>query len=157
MCAWVSRLLALRLLLPLLAAAPPAGPSRAEVARLINQLGDEDFDRREAASQRLSRVGEPALAQLRRAERDPDLEVRKRAATLVRQIQGRLDRTDHPGEAPPKGAVILFAGKDLDAWEGRGGKARPGWKLLDGGAMEARGGDLVTKRTFSGRFRLHVE
>jgi hypothetical protein len=138
------------------AAAPPAGPSAAEIDRLVKQLGDEEFDRREAASQRLSRIGEPALTHLRRAERDPDLEVRKRAATLVRLIRGRLDRTDYPSEAPPKGAVILFAGKALDAWEGRGGKARPDWKLL-AGVMEARGGDLVTKRSFTGRFRLHVE
>ena len=70
----------------------PSSWGAAEVARLIRQLGDEDFDRREAATERLSRIGEPALPLLRLAERDPDLEVRKRATRLARQIQGRLDR-----------------------------------------------------------------
>src|SRR5439155_1002665 len=55
---WLPRLLALVLLLPLMAAAPPAGPSGAEVARLIGQLGDDDFDTREAATARLKRIGE---------------------------------------------------------------------------------------------------
>ena len=44
------------------AAAPPAGPSPAEIARLTEQLGDDDFDTREAATERLKQIGEPALA-----------------------------------------------------------------------------------------------
>src|SRR4051794_21979826 len=79
MTAWLPRLLALPLLLPLPAAAPPAGPSAAEVGRLIVQLGDDDFDTREAATARLKEIGEPALAALREALTSDDLEVRTRA------------------------------------------------------------------------------
>ena len=63
----------------LLAAAPPAGPSGAEVGRLIGQLGDDDFDRREAATRRLKRAGETALDALHKALSSDDPEVRLRA------------------------------------------------------------------------------
>jgi hypothetical protein len=33
----------------------------------------------------------------------------------------------------------------------------PGFKLVDGGAMQAGGGDIVTRQKFDGRFKLHVE
>ncbi len=138
--------------LTLSAAAPPS-----PVARLVRQLGSESFAEREAASRALERLGEPALPLLRKATRHPDLEVRVRAARLVRLIQGRLDRVDFPGEPPPSGAIVLFGGKSLGGWTGRDGKSRADWKLLPGGVMECRGGDIMTRRSFTGRFRLHVE
>jgi hypothetical protein len=60
----------------------------------------------------------------------------------------------------PEGALILFDGKSLDNWV----KARTkepekvGWKLVDGGAAQVnRTGDIKTKDTFDGHFKLHVE
>ena len=59
------RLLALLLLalpfVPVDAAAPPARPSAAEIGRLIEPLGDDDFDRREAATERLADLDEPVF------------------------------------------------------------------------------------------------
>src|SRR5438270_9676105 len=96
-------LLALSLPLRLLAAAPPAGPSGAEVTRLIGQLGDEDFDTRESATARLKLAGEPALDALHKATKSDDLEVRRRARRIVASIEGRLypelRLTGHTGEA----------------------------------------------------------
>jgi hypothetical protein len=60
------------------AAAPPAGPLGAEVGRLIGQLGDDDFDRREAATARLKTAGEPALDALHKATASDDPEARRR-------------------------------------------------------------------------------
>src|SRR3954471_9442190 len=99
---WLPRLLALPLLLPLLAAAPPAGPSGAEVARLIGQLGDDDFDTREQATARLKRIGEPAFDALHKALSSDDLEVRHRAAKIVAFLDARyygepLILTGHKG------------------------------------------------------------
>ena len=72
------------------AAAPPTGPSSAEVNRLIGQLGDDDFQVREAATGRLLRAGEPALDALHKALASDDLEVRRRAGRIVAAIEGRL-------------------------------------------------------------------
>jgi hypothetical protein len=55
----------------------------------------------------------------------------------------------------PKGAIVLFDGKDLSGWVGRGDK-EAGWKVEDG-YMEVKGGDILTKEKFGPDFRLHVE
>src|SRR4051812_1498309 len=58
-----------------------------EVARLIEQLGDDDVDVRRAADKRLLELGEKALPQLRKAAKDhPDADVRLRAIILERNI-----------------------------------------------------------------------
>lgn len=60
--------------------------------------------------------------------------------------------------SPPKGATVLFAGNNLDQWTARDGKSPPKWKQVNGGAMEVtRGGDIITKEKFGGKFKLHVE
>ena|SRR5438552_297934 len=99
MTAWWPRLFALPLLLPLIAAAPPAGPSGSEVARLIGQLGDDDFDTREDATARLKRIGEPAFDALRKALRSDDLEVRRRAARIIRALDARLQILCYEGHS----------------------------------------------------------
>ena len=64
-----------------------------------------------------------------------------------------------PGAAvgqPPADAIVLFDGKNLDAWRSdKGGPAK--WKV-ENGYMEVVGGsgDIVTKQTF-GDYQLHVE
>jgi WD40 repeat protein len=66
--------------------APGAG-----IDRLIERLGDDDFDNREDASRQLEKIGEPALEALRQAARThADAEVRCRASKLVRHIEREL-------------------------------------------------------------------
>jgi hypothetical protein len=65
------------------------------------------------------------------------------------------------GAKPPQGAIHLFDGTGLAAWERRDEKQRTspvGWKLIEGSAMEVvpGTGDIITKQKFSD-FRLHVE
>jgi len=62
---------------------------------------------------------------------------------------------------PPRGAIVLFDGKNFDQWErigGEAGKKEVRWKLLPGGAMEVvpGSGSIVTKKKFKD-FRLHIE
>jgi uncharacterized protein (TIGR03067 family) len=60
------------------------------IAGLIKQLGDDNFARREAASRELAAIGEPALAALRQAAASSDdLETRRRAEQIVREVTGR--------------------------------------------------------------------
>jgi WD40 repeat protein len=59
-----------------------------EIDKLIRQLGDEDFDTREAATAKLAEVGEPALPALKKAAAESrDVEVKQRAAKLVARIE----------------------------------------------------------------------
>jgi hypothetical protein len=60
------------------------------------------------------------------------------------------------GKAPPAGAIVLFDGKNLDAWQNRDGNQPAGWKILPEGVMEVKGGDIMTKEKFADH-RLHVE
>lgn len=69
------------------------------------------------------------------------------------------------GEKSPSGALVLFDGNDLKAWESRKTPAEPIlWKLVDSEAVEVvslRDGkknkqDLATKELFSD-YRLHLE
>src|SRR5262245_18197967 len=67
-----------------------AKPPEPRIAELVKQLGDASFKLREAASRSLDQIGEDALPELRKAANDPDTEVRRRAAALIRSISGRL-------------------------------------------------------------------
>ena len=57
----------------------------------------------------------------------------------------------------PSDAIILFNGKNLDAFQKKGGGA-PGWKIdPDGALTDVKGaGDLETKKSF-GDCQLHIE
>jgi hypothetical protein len=82
------------------------------------------------------------------------------AATFltVRSLRADEKPAAKPAE-PPKGAVILFDGKDLSKWRryelGGGVDGPAAWKIVDG-AMEVKGGDIITKDKFRD-MRLHVE
>jgi hypothetical protein len=67
------------------------------------------------------------------------------------------DKEDVKSTAPPKDAIILFDGKSLDGWTKLDGKTAATWTLVDGGAMEVKGGNIITKPKFDGAFKLHVE
>src|SRR5262245_6176526 len=60
------------------------------IARLIRQLGDEVYTKREAASKELDAIGEPALDALRKAASSDDLEVRRRAGRILAAVTQRV-------------------------------------------------------------------
>lgn len=65
-----------------------------------------------------------------------------------------------PMKAPapvPSDAIVLFDGRDLDAWESSGGEAAP-WVINDDGGMTVKpgSGGIQTKQGF-GDVQLHVE
>ena len=89
--------------------APPA-KSPAEIDRLIKQLGNDDFDQREAASKALEAMGEPALnALLRAATKSNDAEVRRRANDVVKALTANLYRESRcfTGHKGPINSVAL--------------------------------------------------
>src|SRR5947208_1730773 len=60
------------------------------IARLIEQLGDDEFAKRQQASKALEAIGTPALTALRKAAGSIDLEIRHRAERLVKRLVARL-------------------------------------------------------------------
>src|SRR3954447_19482160 len=68
------------------------------------------------------------------------------------------------GAPPPQGAIVLFDGKNLDAWAKKAGKewlkedGPAKWKLVEGDAVEVVPGTdcIITKQQF-GDCKLHVE
>jgi tetratricopeptide (TPR) repeat protein len=73
----------LTLAVPCPAAAPPAGPLPAQVARWVEQLGDDAFAVREAATRKLRAAGAPAEAALEKAAAGGDPEVVRRAKGIL--------------------------------------------------------------------------
>jgi len=68
------------------------------------------------------------------------------------------DAKDTPSVPAPSGATVLFDGKSLDGWTKRDGKSAAHWKILDGGILQVeKGGDIITKQKFDGKFKLHLE
>ena len=66
-------------------------PDEKTIRALIDQLGDESFDKREAAEKRLADIGEPALALLDKAAKEnSEAEVRERAAKVIGGIEKNL-------------------------------------------------------------------
>src|SRR5437899_6627299 len=77
---------------PLLwAAAPEKTSSRSPpIASLIEQLGDKDFQRREAASRALAALGAEALPALQKNRSHPDPEIRRRLEELIPPLERTL-------------------------------------------------------------------
>ena len=62
---------------------PKKPPTKEEIAALVKQLGHDDFDKREEASQKLEAIGQPAEAALQEASKSKDEEVRRRATEIL--------------------------------------------------------------------------
>jgi hypothetical protein len=70
---------------------------------------------------------------------------------------GRADDTADKSSTPPKGAIVLFNGKDLSGWTNLKGQSAK-WKV-ENGYMEVvpRTGDIMTKEKFGPDFQFHAE
>jgi hypothetical protein len=77
------------LVLAAVAAGPTTAPSAKDIDALIVQLGHDDFKVREDASNKLARIGKPALTPLRQALASGDPEVQSRAEMLIKRIEQR--------------------------------------------------------------------
>ncbi len=74
--------------------APPAALSAKEIAAAVRELGDEEFNVREAASRKLLAEGEPVAAALEVAVMSGDAEIGFRAKKILKQFdQGFLPDT----------------------------------------------------------------
>src|SRR5712692_9316065 len=70
---------------------PALAFDKPEIERLIPQLGSPNFAKREVAAKRLDAIGEPALDSLRKAAaHTKDAEIRRRAESLIKAIEGRI-------------------------------------------------------------------
>ena len=87
MTAWPRWLAWVLLLFPLVAVVAGT-PSDEEIERLVKMLGSNRFQERQEATQRLTEIGEPALAALCRVT-DP-LEVRRRAEGIIAITEHKL-------------------------------------------------------------------
>jgi WD40 repeat protein len=119
----------LSLLLLASAAALADGESDKEIARLIEQLGDDELDVRRAAEQKLNDLAEQALPQLRQAAKSHlDADVRLRAIRLLRSLDVR-EFKGHDGDirhiaVSKDGKTALTAAMDATVrlWELKTGR-----------------------------------
>jgi hypothetical protein len=71
---------------------------RQRIARLIEQLGDADYNVRQRAEEELAKLEFEAFDALRAAETHKDLEIASRAKHLLLRMQANLVRPDDPDE-----------------------------------------------------------
>lgn len=79
------------------------------------------------------------------------------ALSLLAAVPAFAHQKPTVGAKPPRGAIVLFDGKDASMWKERGSNEECQWKIQDGCLVVVPGQpDIVTKRMF-GDYRLHVE
>jgi HEAT repeat protein len=76
---------------------------REKIQSFIGKLGDEDFSSREAAGRSLFEMGRIVVPQLRKAAKDRDVEVARRAQQLIARIE------KSPSHSMPAAALRLLA------------------------------------------------
>jgi len=91
------------LAIALLPAAEPARPTKEDIARWVQQLGDNDFNAREEASRKLWEAGTTSEAALREAVKSDDAEVSRRATELLDKFKWGI----YPGT--PKNIVDMIS------------------------------------------------
>jgi hypothetical protein len=101
-------------------------PEPRAIDRLIRLLGSDSFDERDAASKSLGQMGDLAIPALRHALRSDDLEVRRRAESLVEAAEDRE-------EGRLRVAVEKWSGKLQIVREEPG--RRVAWVELRGGGV----------------------
>jgi hypothetical protein len=83
-------LLALAFALGLGVLTPAADPPKADaeqIAKLVKQLGSDEFESREKATRELEAIGAPALEALRDAAKTGDAEVKTRATSILEKVE----------------------------------------------------------------------
>jgi hypothetical protein len=80
---------------------------KARITKLVAQLGSEDFDQREQASEDLARIGPTAIEPLRTAAKSTDPEVRQRASDLLTRLDS--DQVKRARETLPLAAFQWMA------------------------------------------------
>jgi hypothetical protein len=93
---------------------PPSETEAERIARLIKQLGDDSFAKREAASKELESIGAVLAALKQAAIASEDLEIRQRAARILQTIAA------HEAE--------VVGNAELAKWAGR-------WRRSDGAEL----------------------
>jgi HEAT repeats/PQQ-like domain len=89
----------------------PSPAQRDRIVRLVDQLGDNDYDVRQTASRDLAALGPIAIPFLNSALRSPDLEVVQRASLCLARVDVSTDRLLRLsaarvlGERRPRGAT----------------------------------------------------
>jgi hypothetical protein len=159
---------------PLLwAAAPDTKPLLSPpIESLIEQLGDKDFQRREAANKALAALGAEALPALLRARSHPDPEIRRRLEELIPPLERTLTLapkriTLHVTNKPIREVIdelskqtgYRFAG--LESQGSKGGKLVysfdfdrvPFWQALD---QVCEAGGFVLQQNYYGDDSLRV-
>lgn len=104
-----------------------------DLAALVRDLGSEDFATRDAATQRLTEVGEAARALLEEARSSPDAEVRMRATRILALLDTRrvIDaeyetaRKAFSGDSPEDAARRVWLDVLYLAARGEEGKLAP--------------------------------
>ena len=134
MTTWLPRWIACLVFVLSFASLIAAAPDDAEIARLVKQLGSDDFDQREAATKRLQEIPEALLDALHKATSSNDPEVRRRAEVIVADIEKKfrdeqLCFTGHTAEvwtvsvsADGKRLLTSSADKTLRLWDADTGK-----------------------------------
>ena len=103
------------------------------------------------------------------AAAEPETPVVPVATTLTSEERNKIDPTltefwepvppiVTPGEGtlPPSDAIVLFDGKNLNAWKGERQEA-PGWTVANGAmTVKSKTGGIVSKQGF-GDVQLHIE
>jgi hypothetical protein len=70
-------------------AGKPAKADPAAIAKLVSQLGSDNFSDREQAFTKLEEIGTPALEALKKAAKSEDAETRRRAEDLLEKIEAK--------------------------------------------------------------------
>ena len=141
---WIALLVLVLQFVPVVAALDDT-----EIARLIKHLGQDDFDKREAAATRLKEIGEPALDALCKAAIGGDAEARGRAKKIIVVNEQKLYReqlrfTSHTDEVwsisvSRDGQRVLTASSDktLRLWDAHTGKQQRVFEGHTGAITEA--------------------
>ena len=72
-----------------------------KIEKLIKELGDEDFDKREAATAGLKEIGAPALDALRKAAKSENDEVKNRADGIIAGLATESSKTPQAADDDP--------------------------------------------------------